>query len=230
MFALSYSSLARVHRPPQQARSVASTERMLDAAEALLDHGGADAVTVEAVIRRAGTSVGSFYARFGDRRGLLVAMQDRFHARLDELSAQVVFAVAGVTDLDEGLGIVVRQFLSAFRQYRTSFSANLVQNRSDPTLRSRGALHRRNAARLVSWFIAERMVDQVTHPDPALAADFVFRALSSLAMQTVLFDDDEITSLRHDLDTWSAETTNLLMRYLQPEAPRRPRKSSRSPS
>ena len=93
-------------------------------------------------------------------------------------------------------------FSSSSDEYRTSFAANLVQNRSDPTLRSQGALHRRNAARLASWFIAERMVDQVTHPDPALAADFVFRALSSLAMQTVLFDDDEITSQRHDPETW----------------------------
>jgi AcrR family transcriptional regulator len=213
-----------MHRRPQQARSVASTERMLDAAEWLLDQGGADAVTVEAVIRRAGTSVGSFYARFGDRRGLLAAMQDRFHSRLDELSAQVVFAVAEVTDLREGMEILIRQFLLVFRQYRTSFAANLVQNRSDPTLRSQGALHRRNAARLASWFIAERMVDQVTHPDPALAADFVFRALSSLAMQTVLFDDDEITAQRHDPETWVTETTNLLMGYLQPTAARRSRK------
>jgi AcrR family transcriptional regulator len=189
---------------------------MLDAAETLIDQRGADAVTVEGVVRMAGTSVGSFYARFGDRRGLVVAMQDRFHARLDELSAPVVFAVASVTDLREDLEIVVTQFLSAFRQYRTSFSAYLLQNRSDPTLRAQGALHRRNGARLVTWFTSERMADQVTHPDPVLAADFVFRAVSPLAMQTVLFADDEITSVRHDPDTWARETTSLLVSYLQP--------------
>ena len=40
---------------------------MLVAAEELLRLGGADALTVEAVIERAGTSTGSFYARFGNR-------------------------------------------------------------------------------------------------------------------------------------------------------------------
>jgi AcrR family transcriptional regulator len=210
------ATLATMQRPPQQARSIASTETMLDAAEVLIDRSGADAVTVEAVVRTANTSVGSFYARFGDRRGLLVAMQNRFHGRLDEMSAQVLFEVQSVHDLEQGLEVIVRRFLDAFRQHRASFSAYMLQNRSDPEMRAQGSLHRRNAARLVTWFIAERMVDQVTHPDPVLAADFVFRTLSALATQTVLFDDDEITSRRHDPEVWVRETTDLLVRYLQP--------------
>ena len=71
-------------RAPQQTRSIASTARMLDAAEEFLDRAGPDALTVEAVVRESQASIGSFYARFGDRLGLLFALQERFHQRLDE--------------------------------------------------------------------------------------------------------------------------------------------------
>lgn len=56
--------------------------RMLDTAESPLDAGGPDALTVDAVVQAAHTSTDSFYARFGDRHGLLVALQDRFLERL----------------------------------------------------------------------------------------------------------------------------------------------------
>ena len=65
-------------RKPQQARSILSMARMLDAAEAIFADGGDNALTVEAVITRAKTSVGNFYGRFGDHEGLLQAIHDRF--------------------------------------------------------------------------------------------------------------------------------------------------------
>ena len=49
---------------PVQARSIASMNRMLDAGEQLFYEGGSAAVTLEAIVERSETSVGSFYARF----------------------------------------------------------------------------------------------------------------------------------------------------------------------
>jgi AcrR family transcriptional regulator len=51
--------------PPKQARSIATEQKMLDAAEELLRAGDARSVTLENVVKLSGTSVGSFYARFG---------------------------------------------------------------------------------------------------------------------------------------------------------------------
>ena len=65
-------------KKPKQARSIESTNRMLDAAESLLREGGPRAITIEAVIERSGTSMGSFYARFDSREGLFQALHERF--------------------------------------------------------------------------------------------------------------------------------------------------------
>ena len=47
-------------KQPQQARSIESTNRMLDAAESLMREGGPRAITIESVIERSETSMGSF--------------------------------------------------------------------------------------------------------------------------------------------------------------------------
>jgi AcrR family transcriptional regulator len=64
-------------RAPAQERSIASMNRMLDAGEQLFFEGGNPGLTLNAVIERAETSTGSFYARFGDMRGFLDAMHER---------------------------------------------------------------------------------------------------------------------------------------------------------
>ena len=56
--------------PPKQQRSIATEQKMLDAAEELLQNGDAQHVTVENVVRESGATVGSFYARFGSVEGL----------------------------------------------------------------------------------------------------------------------------------------------------------------
>jgi AcrR family transcriptional regulator len=64
--------------PPKQARSIATEQKMLDAAEELLRAGDARNVTLENVVKLSGTSVGSFYARFGSVEGLFEALRNRF--------------------------------------------------------------------------------------------------------------------------------------------------------
>ena len=64
--------------PPQQARSIATEKKMLDAAEELLRNGDARSVTLENVVKLSGTSVGSFYARFGSVEGIFEALRNRY--------------------------------------------------------------------------------------------------------------------------------------------------------
>jgi AcrR family transcriptional regulator len=188
---------------------------MLDAAEELLDREGPDALTVEAVVRESQASIGSFYARFGDRQGLLVAMQERFHHRLDERGAQTMLAATAADSLGEAIEILVEGFRDAFDSLRPSFNANLLHNRFEPTIRARGAEHRRKAASSIRWLITVHFADRVTHPDPKLAADFVFRVLSSVSIQRALFEDEKGTR-RVSASTWTQEVTRMLVNYLQP--------------
>lgn len=187
--------------------------RMLDAAEVLLDAGGPDALTVDAVVRDAGASIGSFYARFGDRQGLLVALQDRFLHRLDE-SLGPAFEPADDPDLETAVASVVASFLAAFRSNRQAFVAFVLVNRSEPSMRARGARASFAAASAIASLL-ERHPDEVAHPAPELAADVVYRILFALAMQTVIFDDDEISRRVVADDELARETTRLVLAYLR---------------
>jgi AcrR family transcriptional regulator len=71
-------------REPRQARSRATWGRVLDAALDLLEEGGYEALTVDAVCARAGTTPPSLYARAGNKEGLLVAVHEHAMQRIGE--------------------------------------------------------------------------------------------------------------------------------------------------
>jgi len=64
-------------RPPRQERSRRTLERIVEAARALVAEAGPEALTVQEVVARAGSSVGSFYARFDARDDLLRYLEAR---------------------------------------------------------------------------------------------------------------------------------------------------------
>src|SRR6058998_101398 len=62
---------------PKQARSERTLQRLLGAAQALINEKGHAAVSIPEIARRAGSSVGGFYARFRDKSELLRALEER---------------------------------------------------------------------------------------------------------------------------------------------------------
>jgi AcrR family transcriptional regulator len=64
--------------PPKQLRSIATEQKMLDAADNLLRGGDPRDMTVENVTKLAGAKVSSFYARFGNIEGLFQALHQRY--------------------------------------------------------------------------------------------------------------------------------------------------------
>lgn len=63
--------------PPKQPRSRRTLERIVKAALDILEEEGPSGVTVQAVVARARSSVGSFYARFGGKDDLLEYLGSR---------------------------------------------------------------------------------------------------------------------------------------------------------
>jgi AcrR family transcriptional regulator len=63
--------------PPKQPRSRRTLERIVTAALELLESEGPDGLTVQAVVARSKSSVGSFYARFGGKDDLLQYLAER---------------------------------------------------------------------------------------------------------------------------------------------------------
>src|SRR5688500_18502861 len=78
-------------RAPQQQRSQDTLQRLLDAAETLLEEAPWDSITVAALVARARSSVGAFYARFPDKDALLQHLHQRRSAEAVQ-TADVVLA------------------------------------------------------------------------------------------------------------------------------------------
>lgn len=70
--------MAETHvHPPKQTRSRRTLERIVAASLDLLDEEGPEGLTVQAIVQRARSSVGSFYARFDGKDDLLDYLGER---------------------------------------------------------------------------------------------------------------------------------------------------------
>jgi AcrR family transcriptional regulator len=80
-----------IPRPPQQKRSRKTLTRIVEAGTAILREKGPEALTVQDVVARARTSVGSFYQRFSGKEELLRhlegALANEERARFDDALA-----------------------------------------------------------------------------------------------------------------------------------------------
>jgi AcrR family transcriptional regulator len=63
---------------PKQERSRVNRESLLDALESLLLERPYSEIGISEIARRAGLTTGALYARFGDKRGLALALYERF--------------------------------------------------------------------------------------------------------------------------------------------------------
>jgi AcrR family transcriptional regulator len=130
-------------KAPRQQRSRDSQERILKAAEALIKSKGFEALTTAEVVRRSRTSIGTLYARFGDKTSLLHEVQNRVQSREEAAMRNHLAKVDwdGLTLED-----AVRQLLQ-IKQMATEgddrlFEAFVVHGATDPVLRAQGYRHK----------------------------------------------------------------------------------------
>jgi AcrR family transcriptional regulator len=71
-------------RRPQQERGQRRVEAILDATSAIVAEEGAPAVTMHAIARRSGTTIGSLYHFFPDRDAVFAALLERHATRFGE--------------------------------------------------------------------------------------------------------------------------------------------------
>lgn len=79
-----------VRRRPQQARSRARVERLLEAADAVLASEGYEALTIRRIATRAEVPVGTLYQFFADKQGIVDALAMRYLEQFTGVVADVV--------------------------------------------------------------------------------------------------------------------------------------------
>jgi AcrR family transcriptional regulator len=211
---------------PKQARSERTLQRLLDAAEALIRDKGHAAVSIPEIARRAGSSVGGFYARFRDKNELLRALEERHFIELDQrveaLADAQRWAQASIADM---VGVAVAELVAITRERRQLIAAFLTRAIEDPVIREGGLRFRRRVeARLRALLLARRR--ELDHPDPALAIDLGIQLCFALMQQHVLIEETEAGGRRLSDDDLRRELATVFLRYIG-AAPCRPPTRSR---
>ena len=212
---------------PKQARSERTLQRLLDAAEALIKEKGHAAVSIPEIARRAGSSVGGFYARFRDKDELLRALEERHFIELSErveaLADARRWANAPTTAIVEA---AVAELVSITRERRQMIAAFLVRAIEDPIIREGGLRFRRRVEERIGALLLPRRAE-MRHPDPGLAIELGIQTAFALMQQHVLIEETQAGGRALSDDELRRELSTMLLRYIGIEdgAPQRQRAS-----
>jgi AcrR family transcriptional regulator len=164
------------HIPPKQDRSRRTLERIEVATLELISEKGVEATTIQDIVKRARSSVGSFYARFPAKEDLLLHLEEKVWSqareRFDEALEERDFEGVSLTGLLEPLVQLLLQTQREDARQRRFLDIRNGRN-------ERGAGMRKFHAHILSRvrpLILERQSD-IMHPIPERAVDLGFAAV-----------------------------------------------------
>jgi AcrR family transcriptional regulator len=199
---------------PKQARSERTLQRLLDAAQQLIAEKGHQAVSVPDIARRAGSSVGGFYARFRDKDELLRALEERHFLellqRVERLADAGRWANASTAEIVEA---AVAELVTVTRERRHMIAAFLVRAIEDPVIREGGLRFRRNVEELISALLLTRSAE-MAHPEPALALDLAIQTAFAIMQQHILIQETQAAGRKLSDDELQREITTMMLRYV----------------
>ncbi|MCA9773826.1 MAG: TetR/AcrR family transcriptional regulator [Myxococcales bacterium] len=201
-------------KTPRQARSQQTLERLLQAAEDLIQEKGFEGATISEIARRAKSSVGAFYARFSDKDGLLRTLDEQFFRQ-----AVATFDVALDAARWDGVSIadcvyeLVRFAVRVFEERRGLLLAVAERIRFDSSyLERRTRLVEEIVTRLDGLLV--RRGEELTHPDPRVGVDFVVRLILGALEQRAVYGSIPGVSPILSNGRFAAELTRAALGYL----------------
>ena len=176
-------------RPPQQLRSQATLNRILDAAESVLEEKSFGEATLAEIMERAGVTVGAFYRRFPDKDALLHLLDNRFFAELHDLATSSLGEAKwqGATVAE-----IVHEFTATsvrlYKARRGLLRSLFLRARTDPVImQSARDVNAHYVDRLRALLLARP--DQLHHPSPERAVELGFMIVVGALRETVLFGE-----------------------------------------
>ncbi len=202
--------------PPHQRRSQATLNRLLDAAEALLNERAWEDITVSDIVLEAKSSVGSFYARFPSKEALVVALLDRYHEEMRgffEDSTQL--AEWDTHSLPVRARRLIEEVVSVCRRKRGLLRLRLQQRLSTPdsistTEPDHDAYFVDELARLF-----ETCRQEIKADDYRKVLRFALRMVDGVAIAAIALSDISGSYGLVDDETLVGELTTAFVAYLQ---------------
>lgn len=201
-------------RPPRQTRSQETLERILDAAEAVFSEKSFEQATVSEIVQRANSSVGALYGRFNDKESLLACLYDRF---TEEATATADVALdagrwegASVAEIFEE---IIPFLVGIYQEKGGLIRAFIVRQTNDRDFAQKaGRLFQYVSTRL-SRLLLERD-EEISHTNPALAADFGLRMVFDVLDQATLYPNVERSAVPLSIEDLADELQRMVLGYL----------------
>ncbi len=212
------SEQPRGARSSRQRRSRETLERILEAAEALLETREFDQLTMAELARHAGCAVGTVYGRLPNKESLLLCLHERY---LESGHAASARAFEGLEDapLEQRVDAICALAVECYAANPgvTRAITNYLFLRPSEELGAEVAGLRRGATaafKRAASFLAQR-VDPRVHSDPQSASEFALLAATDVAQSRLAFGDRSGLRINYSSKALEARIAAQMLAYLR---------------
>ncbi len=161
--------------PPKQDRSARTLNRIVEASLGLMEEVGVEGATVADIVDRAGSSVGSFYARFPSKEDLVGYLQERVWGdaweRWDTALEEADWRELPLDSVVEGVtGLLVSSFQADFKRRKVLGSRFRQDDRGTVRMLE---FHDHILGTITPLFLAH--LTDISHPEPERAIRLGYR-------------------------------------------------------
>ena len=204
------------HRVPNQTRSRQTLEKILDATERLLESNVFEQLTVKEILREAGVSTGSFYARFDSKDDVLRDLYRRYREDLNSLLEDgSLFEDSKGDDLSTVIETILRRILERMEKRRGLIRTVVQHMRHYPDATGSAEQQAALRARDLGVDSILKCRHEISHPRPREAARMIMFTLAAVTREFVLFDYTPHTvQLQLKRERFIRETTSMMANYV----------------
>ncbi len=205
---------AQLHRPQQQ-RSIASQQRMVDAAKLLIEEMPWENISIADIAREAKTSVGGFYARFASKDALLLLLHQQYETHRTDYFEAFFDSDIWSKPLPHRVSELVETVIHLMDAHKGLLRTFLLRYWSRPE-EFNGAF----GERLESIYAdAKRLLlvnpEEISHPDPEVAVAMAVAIMSASCREVlVLKPAPSPGAIRQNLSSFKNELTGMVCNYL----------------
>lgn len=175
-------------RKPKQARSLATYERLLDAAQEVMATKSFDAASIQEISDTAGVTIGAFYARFSGKEALLLGISERLGYLIAELLERLESFAESSPPFEQLVRHLVQDSADFYSRHRGVLRPLRRTARADPELSDRTrAMNSEIKARLSAYLLSHG--DSIRRPNPELAVEAALTMLFSTLRMSLVEDD-----------------------------------------
>ncbi|SBS29515.1 Bacterial regulatory proteins, tetR family [Marinomonas spartinae] len=201
-------------RKPQQGRSVASLNRMFDAAMGLLQERGSDDFTLQEVSVIGKVSIGSIYYRFKNKDELVRELLFQgMHKMAEKEQDAINSLLEECTNLADYMPRYVKAYSDILKDHALLMRLAMRRAGMDPQASSSGNEKMRKAMK-ISVDAVLNFQDEITG-NAALKASMVFQIIFASLARHLSLDTEDDSTLKQDWNELIEELSAMTLSYLE---------------